>query len=110
MKEPNRPAERRRSPRIAVQFPVTVSWGKKQYRWHAREFSEFGILLASTHKELVGEDVEVNLALESFDSAISLAGIVAYATDAGVAVRFKDISAEHRMVLRNYIESQHKKI
>src|ERR1035437_3876133 len=102
MKAPAKPAERRRAPRIPVNFPVTVTWGRKQYRCQARELSEFGILLASTHKELAG-DVGVELGLNPGSTSVSLKGVVAYATDTGVAVRFKNISSEQRTVLKNYI-------
>ena len=105
MKGPAKPAEKRQTPRISVNFPVTVTWGRKQYRCQARELSEFGILLASTHKELLG-DVGIELGLNPSGTALSLAGVVAYTTDTGFAVRFKDISSEHRNVLKDYIQAQ----
>jgi hypothetical protein len=108
MKEPMKPSERRRVPRIAVNFPVKVTLGRKQYRCQATEFSEFGILLASKNNELAG-DVEVELALNPPSTALSLMGVVAYTTDSGVAVRFKNISPEQQAVLRNYLEAQGKK-
>ncbi len=108
MREPLRPSEKRRSPRIDVDFPVTLSWGKKEYRWRARQFSEFGILLASTHKELVGQDVDLILALDSYDTDVALSGIVVYSTDAGVAVRFKNLTTDQRATLRAFIEMHRK--
>ena len=108
MKEPTRPSEKRRSPRIEVDLPVTLNWGKKQYRWRARQFSEFGILLATSQKELVGQDVELSLDLDSFDSDVALSGIVAYATDGGIAVRFKNLTADQRATLRAFINIHHK--
>ena len=105
MKGPAKPAERRRAPRIPVNFPVTVTWGRKQYRCKAREFSEFGVLLASTHKELAG-DVGVELDLNPPSISVSLEGIVAYATDTGFAVRFKNIFSAQRTVLKAYIQAQ----
>lgn len=105
MAEANRPYDRRRTPRISVRFPVTMTWGKKKFNCQALEFSEFGILLTSTHKELVGQEVEVGLALDSLEGVLSLKGIVAYAIEAGLGVRFKDITEEQRASLNNYVLS-----
>lgn len=104
MTELKRPAERRRTTRIPVDFPAKLVLGRKQYRCKAREFSEFGILLACDDKDLVGSDVDVDLTLESGQSSVSLKGIVAYATESGVGVRFKNISSEHRALLKRYIQ------
>ena len=104
-----RRAERRRTPRISVNFPVMVTWGRKQYRWQAREFSEFGILLAATLKEVVGEDVDLDLHMEPTDSSISLKGVVVYSTAAGVGVRFKNLSPEQVATFRAYIQRNSKK-
>jgi hypothetical protein len=82
-----------------------MTWGKKKLNCKALEFSEFGILLTSTHKELVGQEVEVGLTLDSLEGILSLKGIVAYATEAGLAVRFKDITEEQRASLNDYVLS-----
>jgi hypothetical protein len=100
-----RTIERRRTPRISVDFRVTLTCGDKQYRWQAREFSESGVFLAGDETELVGKNVEVVLALNAAASTVSLKGIVAYATDSGVAVRFRNPSADQRAVFRNFIEA-----
>ena len=104
MKEPSKPFERRRAPRIAVNFPVAVSWGRKQFRWLAREFSEYGILLAGSSKELVGEDLKLELTLEPNDPPLNVDGVVAYATDTGVGVRFKNLSPENQYSLKHYVQ------
>jgi len=97
--------ERRRAPRIAVDFPVALTCGRKQYRCQALEFSEFGIFLASARKELVGEDVELGLALDTKNPSRSIKGVVAYATNTGIGVRFKSVSPELQMDLKNYIQA-----
>ena len=106
MAEANRPYDRRRTPRISVNFPVSITWGKKKFNCQASEFSEFGILLQPKHKELVAQEVEVGLALDSLQGVDSLKGIVAYATDVGFGVRFKDITEEQRTELKSYILSR----
>ena|ERR1035437_2197292 len=105
MKGPAKPAEKRQTPRIPVNFPATVTWGRKQYRCQARELSEFGILLVSKHKGLAG-DVGVELGLNPAGTSVFLEGVVAYTTDTGFAVRFKDISSEQRTVLKDYIQAR----
>ena len=105
MKASANPSERRRVPRISVDFPVTITCKGKQYRWQASEFSEFGILLDSKQKGLVGEDVEVELKLNAADPALSLNGIVVYAKNAGIAVRFKNVSFDEHRQLKSYIEA-----
>jgi hypothetical protein len=99
----DRPYDRRRAPRITVKFPVTIAWGKKKFSCHAEEFSEFGILVAPKHKELVGQEVELNLALDTPKETFAIKGIVAYATDAGLGVRFKDVTEEQQASLKDFL-------
>lgn len=105
MTEVKRPAERRRATRISVDFPAKLVLGRKQYRCKAREFSEFGILLACNNKDLVGRDVGVDLTLDPGQSFVSLKGVVAYATESAVGVRFKNLSSEQRSLLKGYIQA-----
>lgn len=104
MKEPGKPYERRRAPRIQVNFPVVVNWGRKQFKWLAREFSEYGILLAGSNKEMVGEDLKLELALDPSEPPLEVEGVVAYATDTGVGVRFKNVSPENQYSLKHYVQ------
>jgi len=91
--------------RISVDFPAKLTCERKQYQYRAREFSEFGILLVSKNKELVGKDVDLELNLDSPEASFSLQGVVAYATDTGLGVRFKNLTREAQAVLRNYIQT-----
>src|SRR5512140_3717443 len=95
----DRPYDRRRAPRISVSFPVTVASGKKKFNCQAQEFSEFGILVAPRHKELVGQEVELDLAMNPKTRTFSMKGIVAYATNVGLGVRFKDVTEEQQAAL-----------
>ena len=106
MKESGKPDERRRVPRIGVDFSVSVTWGQKQYRWKAREFSEYGILLLSTRKELVGEEIRLSLSLDDTQPALDLVGVVAYTTDIGLGVRFKNVRPEDHITLKYYVLSR----
>jgi PilZ domain-containing protein len=106
MAETNRPYDRRRTPRISVRFPAMIACGKKKFNCQALEFSEFGVLLTSTHKELVGQDVEVGLTLETLQGVLPLKGIVAYSTDVGLGVRFKEITEEQQAALKDYVLSR----
>jgi len=101
-----KPSERRRVPRIEVDFPVTVTWGQKQYRWKASEFSEYGILLLSTRKELVGEEIHLSLFLDNSQPSLDLIGVVAYTTDRGLGVRFKNVRPEDHVTLKYYVLSR----
>jgi hypothetical protein len=98
--------ERRRVPRITVELAVTLTWERKSFPCQARQLSEFGILLACEHKELVGKDIQVRLKLDSPSRSLSLSGIVAYAIDNEIGVRFKDLSAEQQPVLKDYVEAR----
>ena len=104
MKETPKPYERRRAPRIAVSFPVLVNWGRKQFKWLSREFSEYGILLAGSDKEMVGQDLKLEMSLEPNDPPIAIDGVVAYATDTGVGIRFKNVSPENQFSLKHYVQ------
>ncbi len=103
MTEAKRPHQGSRTSRISVQFPVTMTLGKKEFNCQALELSEFGILLMSTHKELVGKDVEIGLTLNAIQGVLSLDGIVAYATEAGLGVRFKKLTEETCASLKYYV-------
>ena len=98
--------QRRRVPRVPVDLPVTVTWKKKNFPCHARQLSEFGILLASDHKELVGEDIRLKLDLDAPNRSLSLAGIVVYAIEKGIGVRFEAVSPEDQPVLKSYVQAR----
>ncbi len=73
--------------------------------------SEFGVFLASKRKELVKEkelvkgkeDVLVNLNLDPKGPSLNLTGIVVYATEIGIGVRFKNPSLEQHLSLKDYV-------
>jgi hypothetical protein len=98
-------SERRRVPRIAVDFPVTLALGKKQYRFQACEFSEYGILVAAIHKELIGHEVKIGLLLNQGESAVLVDATVVYGTDTALGVRFKNVPAEDQQTLRAYAQA-----
>ena len=98
-------SERRRVPRVAVTFPVTVVAGRKQHRSHAKQFSEYGVLVGSPIKELVGQDVQVGLLLNPGEKPVSVDGIVVYGTDTSIGIRFKNVPAEDRQTLRAYAQA-----
>ena len=105
MANAKRPSERRQAPRVAVNFPVKLAWGKKKYTAQAQEFSEFGIFLQCESKELVGENVQLNIRFDSRTSAIALEGMVAYANDRGLGVRFKKLTKEQEAMLRERVKT-----
>ncbi|MBI4442723.1 MAG: PilZ domain-containing protein [Acidobacteria bacterium] len=107
MSEANRrSSERRRVPRIKVDFPVTVNWGRRQYKWQAVEFSEYGILLVAPHKELVGQEISIQLTLEPPDTPLALQGMVVYSIAAGLGVRFKNVSMQQQAILTHYVQQR----
>ena len=105
MKESRRPSERRRVPRIQVEFPVTVAWGRKQHKWQVKEFSEYGILVASPSKELVGQEVQLGLSLNPSEGPLTVQGTVVYGTDTSVGIRFKNVPADEQRILRAYAQA-----
>ena len=101
-----RKSERRRVPRIKVDFPVTVKWDRKQYKWRAVEFSEYGILLVAPQKELVGQEINIQLTLEPPDTPLALQGMVVYSIAAGLGVRFKNVSPQQQAILTHYVQAR----
>ncbi len=106
MKETKGQRERRRVPRLHVTFPVVVNWGRKQFRWLFREFSEYGILLNGSNKDMVGEEIQLKIGMDPKEKPIQVTGIVAYSTDTGVGVRFKNIAPEARLSLKQYVQAR----
>ena len=96
----------RRVPRVLVNLPVTMIWKKKNFPCHARQLSEYGILLAPDHKELVREDIQVKFDLDSPSYSLTLSGIVAYAIDNGIGIRFKDMSTKQETALKEYVQAR----
>ena len=92
-------------PRIQVEFPVTVAWGRKQHKSQAKEFSEYGILLASPQKELVGQEVQLGLSLNANESPLAVAGTVVYGTETSIGIRFKNVPQEEQRILRAYAQA-----
>ena len=97
-------AEKRRVPRLQVSFPVVVNWGRKQFRWLAREFSEYGILLNGSNKEMVGEELKLQLGLDPESEPLELNAVVAYSTETGIGVRFKNVTPEAQNSLKYYVK------
>jgi hypothetical protein len=99
--------DKRRVPRVPVDFPVVVNWGKKKFKWLAREFSEYGILLSTSEKEMVGKELKLELAIDPDGQPVSVEGVVAYETKTGgLGVRFKNVSPEDQFSLRHYVRSR----
>ena len=103
--KPLRRNQRRRVARVPVEFPVQVTWGKKQYQCQARQLSDFGILLTPPRKELVGENIGVRFALGKPKSAFNLSGVVVYAAESGCGIRFESNNPEQLTSLHNYVHS-----
>jgi hypothetical protein len=97
--------EHRRIPRIWVNFPAVLSWNGKKIHCEARNLSENGALLATSHKELVGENVQLQLLLQPPSPSLLLNGAVIYTVPSGIGVRFKDVSPEDRPVLQTYLQA-----
>lgn len=95
-------AERRRVPRVSVDFPITLKWRRKEHRLQAREFSEYGILVSAAHKEMIGQEVQIGLTLNPEESPLNVDGTVVYGTDTSIAIRFKNVPSDDQRTLRSY--------
>ena len=97
--------EKRRIPRIWVNFEVVVVWGGKKFHCQARQLSVGGILLATPHKELVGKDVQLELVLRSPDTVFQVSGTVVYVIPSGIGVRFRGVPPEQQQILQTFLEA-----
>jgi len=97
--------EKRRIPRIWVNFDVVLIQNGKKFHCQARQLSQGGILLATPHKELVGKDVQLELGLQSPVAVLLVSGTVVYVIPSGVGVRFRGISPEQQQVLQTFLEA-----
>lgn len=77
-----------------------------KFQCQAIEFSEFGVLLTPVHKELIAQEIGVKILQNSLKEVGSLKGIVAYGTDIGFGVRFKDNTDSQQEALRHFILAQ----
>ena len=97
--------ENRRIPRIWVNFQVVLTCKEKKLHCEARNLSEAGMLIATSHKELVGEAVQVQLILQAPSPSLLLNGTAIYVVPGGIGIRFKDMTAEQRPVLQTYLQA-----
>jgi hypothetical protein len=97
--------EKRRIPRIWVNFNAVVIREGKRFHCQARQLSAGGILLATPHKELVGKDIQLELLLQPPSAALLLRGMVVYVNPSGIGVSFRDVSPEQLQTLQTYLEA-----
>jgi hypothetical protein len=64
-----------------------------------------GMLLAYLHTGMVGEEIEIDLGWEPSYPPISLSGVVLYAIEGGLGIRFKGISSDQQVQLRTYVQT-----
>src|SRR5258706_10445380 len=95
--------QRRRVRRIPADFPVILWQGRNRLRCQTRQLSEFGMLVATNQRQLVGERIQVDFALDSPIPALSLSATVSYAIDAGIGIRFDSLDLGQRLALQDYI-------
>jgi hypothetical protein len=88
-----------------VDFPIILSWGKKRLRCQSRQISVFGMFVGSTQSGLVGEQIRIDFPLEAPIPALSLSGIVSYAVDGGMGIRFHGMDYFQRLVIQDYVQA-----
>ena len=98
--------QRRRVPRVIVDLAVTLIAGKKKFRSRVLQLSEFGILVASAHKDLIGQKIRVDLSLEPPHQSLSLSAVVVYTNNGGTGIRFEDESAAQHALLKSYVQAR----
>jgi PilZ domain-containing protein len=99
------PKRNRRVSRTAVDLPVILFLEKKRFHCRAHQLSEFGVAVTPTLKELIGEIVQIDLFLELPNTILSLSGIVVYAVDSGLGIRFTAVPPEQQFALKRYVEA-----
>ena len=80
-------------------------WKGKRFHCDARNLSEAGILLATSHKEMVGENIQLELLLQPPNPALLLTGTVIYVIASEIGVRFREVLSEQRTALQSYLEA-----
>jgi PilZ domain-containing protein len=99
------PKRSRRVPHVAVDFPVILFAGKERFHCRAHQLSEFGMVVTPTLQVTIGEVVQIDLYLELPNPILSLSGIVVYAADSGIGIRFTDVLPEQQPTLKRYVEA-----
>ena len=98
--------QRRRMPRISVDIPVILTSGRRKFPCRAGQLSEFGIFVTSSHQELVGKNIRIELTLEAPETALSLSGIVIHSAESGTGIRFENVTPEQRRSLERYVRAR----
>ena len=96
--------ENRRSPRVAFVAAAEVTEIETEVRLRARtsDLSQHGCYLDMIHPLPVGTDVKVEIAQgdQTFDA---LAGVVYSQTPLGMGVEFREVAADRRLLLEQWI-------
>jgi hypothetical protein len=113
-------------------FYATVILRGKRFRCQARQLSPVGTFLATSHKELDGNDLQVELISQSPNpvhlsgtvvfaipigseielelsfrslNLVLLSGTAIYAIPSGIGIRIGEDSAEHRQILQTFLHA-----
>ena len=98
--------DRRRVQRTAIDLPVILFSGTKRILCRAHQLSEFGILVTPPMQELIGEIVQIDLYMGLPKLVISLYGIVVYAIDNGIGIRFTGRPVDQHSLLKSYLKAR----
>ena len=99
-----RPAEKRGSARVHVRFPVTFTSHSTEGSAFAQNISTSGALLEDADPPLLaGGKIRLRFSLFPNSLPIEIEAEVVRETEAGFAVRFSDLEARSREVLRRAV-------
>ncbi len=98
--------DQRRSPRIQTNALVDVAGTDVLLFHRIRDISMGGICIECPTLEEVGTEVDLCINFPDLDEVIETRGVVVWAHEEpwrGMAIRFAELSEEHRSILRRYL-------
>ncbi len=97
--------ERRRHVRLPFSATVTCRWGNEQAKWTSVNISEVGMLLESSSRLELGQEINLDFSFSPSQDPLSLrAKIVHREPPDYIGVQFRDLTSEEQETIRQYLD------
>jgi Tfp pilus assembly protein PilZ len=84
--------EKRANNRKSCHIPIYYATSDRVYSSHIENISPTGLFIKSEKPLPTGEKILMTFNIKGFNKPLKVSGEIAHATDAGIGVKFKDLS------------------
>jgi Tfp pilus assembly protein PilZ len=95
--------EKRANNRKSCHIPIYYATSDRVYSSHIENISPTGLFIKSEKPLPTGEKILMTFNIKGFNKPLKVSGEIAHATDAGIGVKFKDLSPHVANKLENVV-------